>query len=630
MNSRQMNDYVLVQAGQRTQRLAGAAQGSSTATQGRKDWRPVGSHGCRFGCADASLDGRARAESILRAPVVRRYRGDRHPHVAINNLFPIVEGHLIVTPLIDGELRHVSHELDAAWGDEFWSVARQLEPDQLLGFNSPHAGASVDHLHFQILPSLTSLAIANRPVVRFGAWRLVDQDPRFSSAIRFDLGNEGDRFCFGRLIAQFKAEQVPYNLLSDGKGLFAILRDAERELVREYPGGVIAFAEYAGLVPALTPEFYHGASADLLDAAIRKTSLSRDQTLDLLARVELGGSRLTNARGLVLAGGSSDSLSSVTDGGPKALAPLPLGGVVVDGPFACLERVCGVGSTFVVTQSADRDHWHAQRRACLRIELHLATSRLATLAWAAAIAAGHDPTALIVAAPADHVLAHPERMAVAIERAAECARERDVVALLGVRRRAADAGLGYLLSAADSPIDTDLPRVFTAADLIEKPAAVRAEVLLERGAWANSGVLVARAAVLLGELRQAAPEVAQLLDALAQDQCGAAALVERLAAIPADLNLEGFLAERLAPAGKLLVVESRHDFSDVGSVASYVKAVGKASGADNFAVGAVSFQDCQNVRAYHSRETPLHLTRVRNLLVVSTAKQVTIESMPEA
>lgn len=124
---------------------------------------------------------------------------------------------------------------------------------------------------------------------------------------------------------------------------------------------------------------------------------------------------------------------------------------------------------------------------------------------AAALAIGEgDPDRLILAAPADHLMAAPADFARAVEAAIPAA-EAGYIVTFGIRPTHPETGFGYI-AVADPLEGTD--GVFVVESFVEKPNLEVAEGYRAGGrhVW-NAGIFLFRAGTLLNELDRHAPDV---------------------------------------------------------------------------------------------------------------------------
>ncbi|WP_181702177.1 mannose-1-phosphate guanylyltransferase/mannose-6-phosphate isomerase [Chthonobacter albigriseus] len=125
---------------------------------------------------------------------------------------------------------------------------------------------------------------------------------------------------------------------------------------------------------------------------------------------------------------------------------------------------------------------------------------------AAALAIGDgDPDRLILAAPADHLMAAPADFHRAVAAAIPVARAGHIVTF-GIRPTHAETGFGYI--AVERGME-GVDGVFRVESFVEKPRREVAEAYLGGGrhVW-NAGIFLFTAATLLDEINRHAPEVA--------------------------------------------------------------------------------------------------------------------------
>ena len=131
----------------------------------------------------------------------------------------------------------------------------------------------------------------------------------------------------------------------------------------------------------------------------------------------------------------------------------------------------------------------------------MARNTAAVAALAALSAQELTPGALVLMAPADHVIAQPKDFVAAIEQAAETARERIVT--FGIKAAHPETGFGYIERG-----DALENGVFTIRRFLEKPDLATAEAYVADGRhdW-NAGIFLFSPEIMLRELETYAPEV---------------------------------------------------------------------------------------------------------------------------
>lgn len=128
----------------------------------------------------------------------------------------------------------------------------------------------------------------------------------------------------------------------------------------------------------------------------------------------------------------------------------------------------------------------------------------AAVAAAAAWAATQNPTAIVAILAADHVFKDEKKFAELCAEAAVAAEAGEIVTF-GVKPDHPATGYGYIHPGETLAVDPAVRRV---ERFVEKPNAERAKSFIESGYLWNSGNFVFRADVMLGELAQFEPAVA--------------------------------------------------------------------------------------------------------------------------
>ncbi|SDH72235.1 mannose-1-phosphate guanylyltransferase/mannose-6-phosphate isomerase [Paraburkholderia phenazinium] len=247
---------------------------------------------------------------------------------------------------------------------------------------------------------------------------------------------------------------------------------------------------------------------------------------------------------------------------------------------------------------------------------------VAALATRAAAAAGDDP--IIIALPADHVIADQRAFTAALTRAAAHAANGAIVTL-GVPPQHAETGYGYIRTGA--LLDRHGAR--SIERFVEKPDQELAEYYVASGEyWWNSGMFVVRASVWLAAIAHCRPAVAAACtDAVerASTERDGTLHLDRTAwsACPSD-SIDYAVMERIGTDARLpgVVVPLVAGWSDVGAW----DAVWQASNKDldgNVARGRVMFESSTDSFA-HSDGRLVACVGVTGVVVVETADAVLV------
>ena len=144
------------------------------------------------------------------------------------------------------------------------------------------------------------------------------------------------------------------------------------------------------------------------------------------------------------------------------------------------------------------------------LEPHRRNTAAAIAVGACAIAQRHDD-ALILVAPSDHLIAHPDAFYDAVERAACVARENYIVAF-GVKVLSAQTGYGYIEKGAPlEDINGDIDDFCIIKSFVEKPSLAQAQKYIETGRFLwNAGIFLFRADVIRAQFQLHAPDILKM------------------------------------------------------------------------------------------------------------------------
>ncbi|CAJ92957.1 mannose-1-phosphate guanylyltransferase/mannose-6-phosphate isomerase [Cupriavidus necator] len=248
------------------------------------------------------------------------------------------------------------------------------------------------------------------------------------------------------------------------------------------------------------------------------------------------------------------------------------------------------------------------------------TAPALTLAALLACEQGND--SILVAMPADHVIADGKAFRLAVLRAARFA-EQGAIATLGVPPTRADTGFGYIRLGAQLE---GMARRIDA--FVEKPAAELAAQYLASGEyWWNSGIFVVRASTWLTALQQLQPAMhVACVSACTAGRSDGAFFYPHAASfteVPSD-SIDYAVMEHLARADALkgVVVPLEAGWSDLGSWDAVWDAIDKDDDC-NAARGRVMFEGASSCYA-HSEGRLVACVGTVNLIVVETADAVLV------
>ncbi|MDR3099302.1 MAG: mannose-1-phosphate guanylyltransferase/mannose-6-phosphate isomerase [Paraburkholderia sp.] len=236
----------------------------------------------------------------------------------------------------------------------------------------------------------------------------------------------------------------------------------------------------------------------------------------------------------------------------------------------------------------------------------------------------NDSDPILVAMPADHLIADRAAFAAALEDAVTHA-ARGAIVTLGVPPQRAETGYGYI--GAGTTLGASGAR--TIERFVEKPDAdVAARYVASGDYWWNSGIFVVRASVWLAAIARCRPAIAAqcalAFERASVDADGAVHLdAAALAACPSD-SIDYAVMESIGADARLagVVVPLVAGWSDVGAWDA-VWQVSDKDASGNVARGRVLFEDSSESFA-HSDGRLVACVGVHNVVVVETADAVLV------
>lgn len=212
---------------------------------------------------------------------------------------------------------------------------------------------------------------------------------------------------------------------------------------------------------------------------------------------------------IILSGGSGTRLWPLSRAlYPKQLLPLvsretmlqETAARIAHPPFAAPSVICNGEHRFIVAEQL--------RAAGIRPQMIVLEPQGRNTAPAAAVAAlmalEHDPDALVMLLPSDHVIRERHSFGQAVEAAANAAQAGYLVTF-GIEPTAAETGYGYIRRGGSLE---GLPGCFQVARFVEKPDRGTAETFLAAGEYAwNSGMFLFAAKTFLEEAGRFQPDL---------------------------------------------------------------------------------------------------------------------------
>lgn len=186
------------------------------------------------------------------------------------------------------------------------------------------------------------------------------------------------------------------------------------------------------------------------------------------------------------------------------------------------------------------------------------------IALAAAIIHAADPDAIMGSFAADHLISVGDAFRKAIRTGIAVA-ETGRLVTVGIPPAHPETGYGYIKTGAELGIDNALE----VASFKEKPDLATAQRYLDSGGYLwNAGMFVGRVADLLADVRRHAPQIAELVQPVAElwhtdIEAARAKLVEVWADMPS-ISIDHAIVEQVAADGRVATVPADMGWSDIG------------------------------------------------------------------
>jgi hypothetical protein len=232
---------------------------------------------CFFACQDPS-----NPLSILRRHAPLRTALPNLQWAALPNALPVEKGgHFLWMPVLtDGAITTFPHSPQVLTFPvlEDLLVLAASGTNLLTFYNSMHAGASVNHMHFHTVHRGQQMAIEKASILSLGGRHFLDDYPASGLIFLEDAPAESIWHDVDRL----QQCGVPLNLLSTGSRTYLIPRNIDREVVEEFPAGILAGMELAGRPITTEQSFYDSADWTTLHTALQKSTLRNEDVLRIL------------------------------------------------------------------------------------------------------------------------------------------------------------------------------------------------------------------------------------------------------------------------------------------------------------------------------------------------------------
>lgn len=240
-------------------------------------------------------------------------------------------------------------------------------------------------------------------------------------------------------------------------------------------------------------------------------------------------------------------------------------------------------------------------------------------ALGALVAKEDDPDALVLLAPADHLVSDAVAFhSTMTEAAAVAATGRLVV--FGAPPTAAATGFGYVRPGRSLPVGRALE------GFVEKPDARRAAALVGAGWWWNAGLFLGTAATLLAELAAHAPHHLAAAKAAFSAAARSGGVIELDASLPTALEPVSFDSAVMERSRVGAVLPFDCGWSDLGTWDAVWNA-GAKDAAGNVARGDADLVDVA-ASLVHAQGLPVRVVGLADVIVVATPSGVLVSRRP--
>lgn len=223
---------------------------------------------CRFSCQNS----RDPLSLLVRDPLLQQPL-KHFTWRAYYNAAPIdPNGHLLWVPTVTGVsgLRHFPQALTAEFLEDAIALFAQLDRT-LLFFNALHAGASVNHIHFQSLYCQQPLLAETWPLTKHKAKDYAQLEGYPARVMVFSLKSSLQTVY--AWIDQFQQRKIPFNLMLVGDRIILIPRNIAHEIVAEFPGSGIAALGMCGKIITVNRAAYLQVSEQTIRTAFKKMTV---------------------------------------------------------------------------------------------------------------------------------------------------------------------------------------------------------------------------------------------------------------------------------------------------------------------------------------------------------------------
>jgi len=240
---------------------------------GRRPDIPADASRCRFHCQDSTHPiSLLRRDALLSVPLTHfTWR-------AYYNVAPLEKaGHFLWIPTTDGgaTMPHLLQRLTPELIEDAVGLFNQFS-ESIFFFNSLHAGASVNHIHFQSIYHRYPLPVESVPLVAYKGYQLLNDYP--AQAVVFDAKEQSAELI--SYVEKLQQADIPFNLAMLAERIVVTARNGDHSIVSEFPRDGLAALEMCGAIATVDQHAYDTVNATLIETAFKKMVIPASQVID--------------------------------------------------------------------------------------------------------------------------------------------------------------------------------------------------------------------------------------------------------------------------------------------------------------------------------------------------------------
>ena len=183
-----------------------------------------------------------------------------------------------------------------------------------------------------------------------------------------------------------------------------------------------------------------------------------------------------------------------------------------------------------------------------------------------------DPSAIISTLPSDHYIKNVARFKQTLTKAKRIAQSTNTIVTIGIKPTKADSSYGYIYP--DKKIDD----YYHVAKFIEKPDPEKAQDLIDKNSYWNSGIYTFSVSTILSEFEKLQPEYFSIFKNL-ENNLNYPKKIEQIYRESPDLAIDKAISEK---SSKMTMIPATFDWSDIGEWETiFLKSIKKK---DNLAI----------------------------------------------